>query len=62
MSHLPLLTIINFLPSVGALLILCTFGDKETVARNARAIAMLFTPIFRPLSPEWTKSISFGSF
>jgi len=43
MSHLPLLTIINFLPSVGALLILLTFGDRETVARNARAIAMLFT-------------------
>lgn len=43
MGHLPLLTIINFLPSVGALLILMTFGDPETRARNARAIALLFT-------------------
>ena len=43
MDHLPLLTIINFLPSVGALLILLTFGDAQTRARNARAIALLFT-------------------
>jgi NADH-quinone oxidoreductase subunit M len=42
-SHLPLLSILTFLPSLGALLILCTFGDRETVARNARAIAMIFT-------------------
>jgi len=43
MSHLPLLSIINFLPSIGALLILGTFGDEQTRARNARAIALLFT-------------------
>ena len=38
-----LLTIINFLPSVGALLILFTMGSPEVRARNARAIALLFT-------------------
>jgi NADH-quinone oxidoreductase subunit M len=43
MTHLPLLTIINFLPLIGALLILFTSGDAETKARHARAIALVFT-------------------
>ncbi len=43
MTNLPLLSIVNFLPLLGALLILITFGDRETTARNARAIALLFT-------------------
>ncbi len=43
MSHLPLLSIVNFLPLLGALLILITSGDGETKARNARAIALIFT-------------------
>jgi len=42
-SHLPILSIINFLPLVGALFILLTSGDRETKARNARAIALIFT-------------------
>jgi NADH-quinone oxidoreductase subunit M len=43
MSHLPLLTIINFLPALGAIPVLLTFGSAETRAQNARAIALLFT-------------------
>jgi NADH-quinone oxidoreductase subunit M len=38
-----LLSIITWLPAIGALIILGTSGSQETVARNARAIAMLFT-------------------
>jgi NADH-quinone oxidoreductase subunit M len=42
-SHVPLLSIVNFLPLLGALLILVTSGDRQTKARNARAIALIFT-------------------
>ncbi len=41
MSHL--LSIITFLPLAGALLILAVRGRSETVARNARWIALVFT-------------------
>ena len=47
MSHLPLLTIINFLPAAGALLILAimqlTRGDRVALVRNIKAITLLFT-------------------
>jgi NADH-quinone oxidoreductase subunit M len=43
MSHLPILSMVTFLPLVGAFVILMTRGDRETVARNARAIALIFT-------------------
>jgi len=42
-THVPLLTIANFLPLAGAFFILLAFGDRETQARNARAIALLIT-------------------
>jgi NADH-quinone oxidoreductase subunit M len=41
MSHI--LSIVTFLPVIGVILILVTRGDKETRARNARAIAMITT-------------------
>jgi len=47
MSHLPLLTVINFFPAIGALLILAitqlTRGDRDAMVRNIKAIALLFT-------------------
>jgi NADH-quinone oxidoreductase subunit M len=43
MSHIPLLTLVNFLPLLGALFILVTRGEKEIVARNARWVALLTT-------------------
>jgi NADH-quinone oxidoreductase subunit M len=43
MSHLPILSMVTFLPLVGAFVILMTRGDRETVARNARTIALIFT-------------------
>ena len=45
MSHLPLLSIVNFLPLAGALVILAIRGDTETWARNARAIALVTTAV-----------------
>src|SRR3984885_12468834 len=40
MSHWPLLSLVTFLPLVGAGFILTTRGDAEIVARNARNIAL----------------------
>ncbi len=40
MSHWPLLSLVTFLPLVGAGFIMTTRGDAETVARNARNIAL----------------------
>ena len=40
MSHWPLLSLVTFLPLVGAGFILTTRGDSEIVARNARNIAL----------------------
>ncbi|MDX5365794.1 MAG: NADH-quinone oxidoreductase subunit M, partial [Alphaproteobacteria bacterium] len=42
-----ILSLITFLPLVGALIILVTRGDEATVARNARYVAL------------WTTSITF---
>ena len=40
MSHLPLLSIVNFLPLAGALIILVgSRGDSEARARSARVLA-----------------------
>ncbi|MGD0866161.1 MAG: NADH-quinone oxidoreductase subunit M [Rhizomicrobium sp.] len=41
MSHV--LSIVTFLPLLGVIAILATRGERETVARNARAIAMIAT-------------------
>jgi NADH-quinone oxidoreductase subunit M len=43
MNDLPLLSIITFLPLVGALFIFMVRGDEEVVARNARNVALLTT-------------------
>jgi NADH-quinone oxidoreductase subunit M len=43
MSHLPLLSIVNFLPLLGALVILVARGDREAMSRMARWIALVFT-------------------
>ncbi|HWY14930.1 MAG TPA: NADH-quinone oxidoreductase subunit M [Rhizomicrobium sp.] len=43
MSHLPLLSVVNFLPLAGALFILVIRGDRETRARGARATALAAT-------------------
>ena len=40
MSHWPLLSLVTFLPLVGAGFIMTTRGDDEIVARNARNIAL----------------------
>jgi len=40
MTELPILTILIFLPLLGALLILSIRGDDEVVARNARNVAL----------------------
>ncbi|HET7335614.1 MAG TPA: NADH-quinone oxidoreductase subunit M [Rhizomicrobium sp.] len=50
MSHWPLLSLITFLPLVGALFILITRGDGATVARNARMVALITTLITLVLS------------
>ena len=42
-SELPLLSLVTFLPLAGSLFILFTRGDEETVARNARYIALWTT-------------------
>jgi len=43
----PILSVVTFLPLVGAVIILLIRGDEQLVARNARAVAM------------WTTSITF---
>ncbi len=40
MIDFPILSLVTFLPTVGALAILLIRGDEETVARNARATAL----------------------
>ena len=45
MSDFPILSIVTFLPLVGALAILIIRGDEEVVARNARATALWTTLI-----------------
>jgi len=47
MSHFPILTLITFLPLVGAGFILAIRGDADVVARNARHVAL------------WTSAINF---
>jgi NADH-quinone oxidoreductase subunit M len=43
MSHLPLLSIVTFLPLIGVLLILALPGEGERLAKNARWIALIAT-------------------
>lgn len=43
MSHVPILTIANFLPLVGALFILVARGDRQSLAQTARVIALAAT-------------------
>ncbi len=38
--HLPILSLVTFLPFIGALFILMIRGDEETVARNPRQLAL----------------------
>ncbi|MDA0339871.1 MAG: NADH-quinone oxidoreductase subunit M [Proteobacteria bacterium] len=48
MSDWPILSTITFLPLVGAAFILLARGDEETIARNARQVAL------------WTSVVTFG--
>jgi NADH-quinone oxidoreductase subunit M len=41
--HLPILSIATFLPAVGALLIIILRGERESIARSARWIALITT-------------------
>ncbi|HEX3952269.1 MAG TPA: NADH-quinone oxidoreductase subunit M [Stellaceae bacterium] len=50
MSHWPLLTLVTFLPLVGVGFIMTARGDDETVARNARNIALSTSLIVFALS------------
>ena len=50
MSHWPLLSLVTFLPLVGAGFILMTRGEEEVVARNARMIALWTSLIVFALS------------
>ncbi len=50
MSHWPLLTLVTFLPLVGAAFILMTRGEPAVVARNARFIALWTSLIVFALS------------
>ncbi len=43
MSDLPILSLVIFLPLVGAALIMAVRGDAEIVARNARNVALWTT-------------------
>lgn len=52
MSDFPILSVLTFLPLVGALLILYIRGDEQTVARNARYTA-LWTSAFNFLLSLW---------
>ncbi len=45
MSTLPILSLLTFLPLVGAFFILSIRGDDETVAQNARSVALWTTGI-----------------
>ena len=45
MSGLPILSLLTFLPLVGALFIFSIRGDNETVALNARSVALWTTGI-----------------
>ena len=45
MTGVPLLSLTIFLPLIGALFIFCVRGDAETVARNARYVALWTTGI-----------------
>ena len=45
MSNLPILSLLTFLPLVGALFILSIRGDDKTVAQNARSVALWTTGI-----------------
>jgi NADH-quinone oxidoreductase subunit M len=49
-NHLPLLSLVTFLPLVGAFLILITRGEEAVVAQNARTIALWTTLIDFALS------------
>ena len=40
MAQFPILTILTFLPLVGAVFILIIFGDEDVVKRNARYVAL----------------------
>ncbi len=48
MSNFPILTLVIFLPLIGALLVMTVRGEAEIVARNARAVAL------------WTAVITFA--
>src|SRR5690349_341844 len=50
MSHWPLLSLVTFLPLVGALFIMLARGDEAVVARNARNIALSTSLIVFALS------------
>ena len=45
MSGLPILSLLTFLPLVGALFIFSIRGDNETVALNARSVALATHPL-----------------
>ena len=45
MSNLPLLSIVTFLPLVGAAFIFFIRGEPEVVAQNSRAVALWTSPI-----------------
>ena len=50
MSHLPVLSIITFLPAVGALIILLARGDTARAANTARWVALITTVVELALS------------
>src|ERR1044071_8574560 len=50
MSHWPLLSLVTFLPLVGAAFIMLARGDEAVVARNARNIALSTSLIVFALS------------
>jgi len=49
-SHWPLLSLVTFLPLVGAFFILIARGDEAVIARNARFIALWTSLIVFALS------------
>ena len=50
MTHWPLLSLVTFLPLVGAAFIMLARGDEHVVARNARNIALSTSLIVFALS------------
>ena len=46
MNTVPFLTLLTFLPLVGALFILTIRGDEQTVARNSRNTALCTSGLF----------------